>query len=73
MSTEKDETDCIKVGRPCINHSGVDRRLDSYDTSIKELWMAINQIRNWVIAGMSTVILSGGAFLINMIIKLLKA
>ena len=71
MSPDKDEI--------CYYHSGLDARLESLEQNRVEIWQAIDKVheridgmKNWVIAGMSSLIIQLILWIIGIAIAYLK-
>ena len=70
------ETTRARAMNPCLGHSGICANIENLDNEIKqekadrvtdrtEIWKAIDSMRGWVVAGMGTVVLAMGTFIIN--------
>lgn len=53
----------------CSQHSGHDERIKAAEKAVSDLWKAVNTIRGWVIAGMSSIILATLTFILDVISK----
>jgi hypothetical protein len=52
----------------CAQHSGVCERMNAAEKNIDELWKGVNAIKNWVIAGMGSLVLAVFTFVISKIL-----
>lgn len=53
----------------CVEHSGIEARLDKVEQDTKAQWGAIDRMRAWVIAGMGAVILQLALALVDVLKK----
>ena len=51
----------------CNEHSGVCKRMDRAERDIQKLFDAIDRMKYWVIAGMGSMLISGIAFIVNLL------
>jgi len=59
-------------GKPCEDctaHSGHEARIMSNETNKKDVWKAIDAMRNWVVGGMAALILAALAFVLDIVSK----
>lgn len=53
----------------CGEHSANCAKIDRAERDIQSLWLAIDNMRNWVIAGMAAVLLQVGMKVFDMVVK----